>query len=99
MVVQKGGLYIPCNSMKTNTKPCPTTLSRDERAELKHTIRCCYKSKSVSDQIIYDLEKSNFELSEATKVVVGLEKMASYGAMIKSKLLSPTYLSPVDDDE
>jgi hypothetical protein len=64
-------------------------------SELKRIIRCCYKSKVVSDKIINYLELSTFSKQSVETVMVKLTSKERYKLATQ---LSP-YLSPIDDED
>jgi hypothetical protein len=76
----------------------PATMPKLSLSEFKHIIRCCYKSKAVSDKIIRDLEEADdakkFMNTEFSKVT----RMDSFKALLRmdDKLfkLIGKYMSP-----
>ena len=64
-------------------------------SEIKRIIRCCYKSKVVSDKIINYLELSTFSKQSVETVMVKLTSKERYKLATQ---LSP-YLSPIDDED
>ncbi len=64
MQMKKGGLTRKKINTKDNTKTTtpatPTTPIQITPIQMKHIIRCCYKSKTVSEPIIQSLETDNF---------------------------------------
>jgi hypothetical protein len=81
---------------------CDRKLDTMTPSEIKRIIRCCYKSKVVSDKIISDLECNNFS-SESIEIVRSkLEdgKLKRYTLATRPdvvKVMSP-HLSPIDDE-
>ncbi len=72
-------------------------------SEIKRIIRCCYKSKVVSDKIISDLECNNFS-SESIAIVRSklkegkLNKRYTLATRPDVVKVMSSHLSPIDDE-
>jgi hypothetical protein len=71
-------------------------------SEIKRIIRCCYKSKVVSDKIISDLECNNFSSESIAIVRSKLDakfndryNLATHPDVVK---VMSSHLSPIDDE-
>jgi hypothetical protein len=71
-------------------------------SEIKRIIRCCYKSKVVSDKIISDLECNNFSSESIAIVRSKLEdgKLKRYTLATRPDVVKvmSSHLSPIDDE-
>jgi hypothetical protein len=72
-------------------------------SEIKRIIRCCYKSKVVSDKIISYLECNEFSKPSIEKVMSKLDReskerytLATHPDVVK--VMSSPYLPPIDDE-
>ena len=71
--------------------------------ELKRVIRCCYKSRVVSDKIINYLEAYQFSKEAVDIVMAKLNSNERYHLAIDptvmAEMSSPVYLSPIEDED
>jgi hypothetical protein len=83
---------------------CKQTQDTMNPSEIKRIIRCCYKSKVVSDKIINDLECENFSSKSVKNVLSKLESSNKRYALamdpkVAKVMSSPVlYSSPIDDE-
>ena len=89
--------------MKGGHKEKPTVsqlvkLTNMTQTEIKRVIRCCYKSKVVSDKIINYLENNQFSKESVDIVMVKLKSNERYHLAIDPTVMA-SYASPIEDED